>query len=427
MGRAALRSIKRIHDEFLRKRLTFFVLGASFVGHSLAILIVVYAWDGTIIPFRFEYIICLCVSFALELAGFCVRRVVTFRVVHAARFGVMTIAILLLRGESIVIPLLITVPFFAESVIYDANKIGIVANGMFLLILTGVFVDQIRSRGFASAVFVSGSYVVIAGSAAVFAALLVIYRERLVDAVGRIENLNSTVVNLSDANKAFQLYADNIESKTAEKERQRITRELHDTVGYALTNVIVMMNAAKVLVREDPDALNDLFDRIRGQSENALNETRQILYRLRNIHDSELRGLRAIAQLVHSFEGATGIRIELNIGNLPWALGRRLDSALYRLVQEGLTNSFRHGKATKVSINMWRSEEEIRVSIRDNGGGAGQGGHVVAGIGLSGMQERFASLGGTILPHNVSDGFELKATIPYRMGRLVETSKSTDS
>ena len=99
-----------------------------------------------------------------------------------------------------------------------------------------------------------------------------------------------------------------------------------------------------------------------------------------------------------------------------------MDSVLLRFVQEGLANSFRHGKASKVNISMWRTADEIRVSIRDNGDGVQDIEQIEEGIGLSGMRERFGLLGGGILFHNVADGFELTAIIPYTVGELGGTN-----
>jgi signal transduction histidine kinase len=106
------------------------------------------------------------------------------------------------------------------------------------------------------------------------------------------------------------------------------------------------------------------------------------------------------------------------LGNLPWSYGRKLDGVLFRIVQEGLTNAFRHGKATRVRINLWQTEGEILLSILDNGRGIVPGTDVTDGIGLAGMRERLSEYGGEIRLGPVEDGFELAATIPYGMGGI---------
>ena len=165
----------------------------------------------------------------------------------------------------------------------------------------------------------------------------------------------------------------------------------------------------------------------RAQSEDALNETRQTLYRLRSVRSDRPRGMRAIVQLVQSFKSATGIEVEFhNMGNIPPSLGPGLDSVLFRFVQEGLTNAFHHGKASAVWVNLWRTEDEIRASVCDDGDGLESGGTVVEGIGITGMRERIAEFGGTISATNRSDGFELRATIPFRVGEMMHEDQSPD-
>ena len=176
-------------------------------------------------------------------------------------------------------------------------------------------------------------------------------------------------------------------------ERSRITRELHDIVGYALTNIIVMIDAAKARAREEPESLDSLLDDARAQSERALNDTRQILHLLRSVEQFERKGIGAIFQLTRAFQDAMRLSVELHVGNLPPTLGPRIDSVL-----------FRHGNASRVRITMWQAAEEIRVGVWDNGNGLPADETVQDGIGMSGMRERFAELGGTIRARRATCG-----------------------
>ena len=248
----------------------------------------------------------------------------------------------------------------------------------------------------------------------------------MVELTARVRSLDSTIGRLARANREFQAYAGTVKSESAAEERSRITRELHDTVGYALTNVIVMMDAVKARACEEPESLDSLLDDVRAQSELALNDTRQILHLLRSVEQFERKGIDAIFQLTRAFEEAMGLSVELHVGNLPPTLGPRIDSVLFRLVQEGLTNAFRHGNASRVRITMWQADAEIRVAVWDNGSGLPADGTVQDGIGMSGMRERFAELGGTITARNVADGFQLAGTIPYAMGDIIGSDQGSD-
>jgi signal transduction histidine kinase len=169
------------------------------------------------------------------------------------------------------------------------------------------------------------------------------------------------------------------------------------------------MSAAKALVRDEPDAAVELLDNTRRLSQDCLQETRGILYRLRSLKGGQDVGVRALGRLVSSFSRATGISAEFHHGNVPWTFGERVDAVIYRLVQEGLTNAFRHGKADRIRVMLWLAGGELRLSVWDNGRGAQT---IDQGIGLSGMRERLESLGGRLNPHNTVDGFELSVVIP---------------
>jgi signal transduction histidine kinase len=102
----------------------------------------------------------------------------------------------------------------------------------------------------------------------------------------------------------------------------------------------------------------------------------------------------------------------LSLGNLPNSLDHELSLALYRTVQEALTNAVRHGKASRVRVIFWVEGEELRLTITDNGKGAFE---VVKGIGLAGMEERLGALGGSVQVGQAPEGgFSLTAQVPLK-------------
>jgi signal transduction histidine kinase len=242
--------------------------------------------------------------------------------------------------------------------------------------------------------------------------LSIYYREQLVDKERLIRRLDITVMNLTKANAGFQQYASIAEIKAYTDERNRITRELHDELGYTLTNLIMMMEAGAVFLKnEDRNELNNLFTEARFLAENALEETRKTLHFLRQEEKPTAHGPGAIQELVDVFAESTQIEVNVHYGNLSWSFGERIDSAIRRFIQEGMTNAFRHGKATKITIYFWQTEKAIEISIRDNGAGAVE---IKEGIGMIGMKERMEKLSGSVLAYNVVDGFELFASIPFK-------------
>jgi signal transduction histidine kinase len=221
--------------------------------------------------------------------------------------------------------------------------------------------------------------------------------------------LEITVSRLITANKGFQDYAQ-VAGKAAEREeRMRISRDIHDTVGYTLTNLIVMMESATDFSRIDPGKAERLLEQARDLAVKGLEDTRTSLRLLRSVDANRPGGLRMVQELVDTFSGATAIDISIEYGNMPWSLGEEVDAAIYHVTQESLINAFRHGRATQIRIMFWLSEQSVQISISDNGRGAKA---IKEGIGFQGMQERVGKLGGSFKAGNEADGFSVLAVIP---------------
>ncbi|MDP3177504.1 MAG: histidine kinase, partial [Spirochaetaceae bacterium] len=203
-------------------------------------------------------------------------------------------------------------------------------------------------------------------------------RDELAEAI-RVQEAN--LDTLSELNLNLQGYARVVDEESAERERNRISREMHDISGYIFTNLIALMDAAGSIPRGDQSGLTDILVTARSQAQEGLRETRNALRKLRAEKPEAVDGARAIFKIVSIFRKIAGIEVELNLGNLPRYLSRDLNLALYRTVQEALTNSVRHGKATRVRINFWVQGMELLLTITDNGKGAFD---VVKGIGIAG-------------------------------------------
>ena len=226
----------------------------------------------------------------------------------------------------------------------------------------------------------------------------------------RNRQLEIAVQQLASANLGFQDYAHATEERSRISERQIITREIHDIVGYTLTNITMMMEDAIDSTRQND--CNDILPLIvnsRDQARNGHEEIRQALRRLRFIEAGEVKGLNAIHRLVRTFESATGVRIDVEYTNAPPDFPGETELCLYRLIQEGMTNSFRHGHASRIRIVLSEVDGSILLIISDNGGGTHE---IVEGLGISGMKERVGKLGGEIEFKSSKGGFELIARIP---------------
>ena len=224
-----------------------------------------------------------------------------------------------------------------------------------------------------------------------------------------VEAMNFSINNLLNANVDFQNYAIEVGERSTIEERKRLSRDIHDIVGYTLINLKMMLESAIDIAGGENRQLSDLLARARDQAQSSLGETRMALQAFRDIEKSNLGGVSGIHKIVTLFSRATGIAVEVNYGNMPWGIDEELGVALRRIVQESMTNSFRHGRATRIQIGFWIAHDRLLVKVDDNGQGAAE---IKPGIGLLGMQERVARFGGT-LDFNSSDyGFSIRAEIP---------------
>jgi signal transduction histidine kinase len=231
----------------------------------------------------------------------------------------------------------------------------------------------------------------------------------LLTANRKTSHLNSVISQLSDANLDFQRYVHSVEYSAVRSERRRISSEIHDTVGYSLTNILMTLEAVTDLIGKDIGRARDALDRSITEAQTCLEETRRSMQELRSKELKEAVGLQAIAHLARSFSEATGMKVQIEYGNAPNSFGRGLDLILFRIIQEGLTNSFRHGQADMVRITLWIEKGYLFLTILDNGQSTSK---IVEGIGISGMRERVEQIGGTISFHNYTDGFKVRTVLP---------------
>lgn len=236
------------------------------------------------------------------------------------------------------------------------------------------------------------------------------YRERLIDSQEQSSRLDKVVGQISTANQEYQNNLIEVEASSAEDERKRITRDIHDVVGYTLTNNIMLMEAAIDLTRVDPIRVSRVLQTARDNAEEGLRRIRKTLYDLRTRTESAPSGVSAVVKMTETFEAATHIRVVTSLSNTPLRLPTSLDVVIYHLVQEALVNAFRHGQTTRIDVLLGVHDGLLDVVVRDDGGGAPD---VSEGIGLSGMAERVHRLSGHLECCNVAGGFMVHATLPY--------------
>ncbi len=203
-------------------------------------------------------------------------------------------------------------------------------------------------------------------------------------------------------------------------ERTRIARELHDVIAHAVSVIIVQADGAKFALRRDPDTAEQALSTIAGTGREALRELRRTVALLRTEHAPEQlpqHGTAGLAKVVEMMRNA-GLVVELELTGELDDVAPEVSLGVHRIVQESLTNTFRHaGSDPKAWVKVRRREEDVLIEVVDSGPpGAELGprsGITGSGLGLVGMRERVAVLGGTMeAGRRPEGGWRVCATIP---------------
>ncbi|WP_375388823.1 sensor histidine kinase [uncultured Amnibacterium sp.] len=205
-----------------------------------------------------------------------------------------------------------------------------------------------------------------------------------------------------------------------EEERLRIARELHDVLAHSLSSITVQAGVGLHLAGDRPEAATEALETIRHASREALDEVRGVLGVLRGDDPAPLTPgpeLDALLPLVEDTR-RTGARVLLD-DRLQPRPSRPVQLAVYRVVQEALTNARRHAPGAAVVIELAREPGVVVATVRDRSPGA-RVAAPVEGNGITGMRERAAALGGSLrlVPHD--DGLEVELRVPSRTAEEAE-------
>jgi signal transduction histidine kinase len=249
---------------------------------------------------------------------------------------------------------------------------------------------------------------------AVILSLAIVRQER---ARQRIQTLYD---QLRVAHNELQALHHEVRSAAVAEERNRLAREIHDSLAHYLTVANVQLEAAEKLGVERAQAALEHVRRARRLTLECLQDVRRSVAALRAATLEELALEPSLQRLVSDFAESTGLHVKLEL-EVPenTSLAPELAQALYRAVQEGLTNVHRHAQATEVTIRLVRSSGSVVLEIQDNGVGSTirTNGHSSesSGYGLIGLRERVALLDGQLTFGQQSNGGScLRISLPLR-------------
>jgi len=213
--------------------------------------------------------------------------------------------------------------------------------------------------------------------------------------------------------------------RAMEEERKRIARELHDETSQSLTTMMVNLD---VVEKQLPDPGDELANRVRLTKEIArrtLDETRRLMFDLRPSVLDDLGLVPALRWFVNQRVQPLGLKVDFTATGLNERLVDDLETALFRIMQEAITNAVKHAKAKAVQVTLTREPGQILGVVQDDGVGF----HPVQvvskddrerGLGLFGMQERAALVGGSVqIDSAPGRGTTVRVTVPDRVrGRV---------
>ncbi|MDI5962379.1 sensor histidine kinase [Streptantibioticus silvisoli] len=197
----------------------------------------------------------------------------------------------------------------------------------------------------------------------------------------------------------------------ATEERNRIAREMHDVLAHSLAGLSVHLQAIRAIARREnsPASLTGPLDRAAGLARDGVQEARAAVDALRLPH---LRGVDDLKALVGGFPGDA----DLQVTGHPGRLGPEAGHAVYRAVQEAMTNATRYATGSAIEVRVAWEERALRVAVRDHGLPAGHrpSGVMGSGTGLRSMSERIEAVGGTVDagPDPSGNGWRIEVRVP---------------
>ncbi|NUP52751.1 MAG: sensor histidine kinase [Catenulispora sp.] len=223
-------------------------------------------------------------------------------------------------------------------------------------------------------------------------------------------------VRLEDRAERLERERDAQAQIAAASERARIARELHDVVAHNVSVMVVQADGATYALDQDPEAARKALLAISQTGRTALTEMRRMLGVLRSADDAGTYapqpGIEQLGDLLEQVR-STGLPVTLTVEGVPWEMPTGLALAVYRIVQESLTNTRKHGgPEVRASVGLVYTDDSLLLRIVDNGRGASAPTDGL-GHGLVGMRERVSVFGGTLVagPH-VSGGYAVEAILP---------------
>lgn len=209
-------------------------------------------------------------------------------------------------------------------------------------------------------------------------------------------------------NKKMQKYVIVTEKFGEKNERKRLARELHDTIGHALAGMAVGVDACITMIDKNPQLAKAQLKIISKAIRKGMKDVRNSLNKMRPDFLQQYRLKEAIEKMKEEISDVTDLKINLNYQIDEIGFETKIEDILFRVIQESITNSIRHGLATVVDIDIYKENNLLCLKIKDNGKGCKA---INYGFGLKQMVERVSQIRGDINFYS-ENGFTTEIKIP---------------
>ena len=202
------------------------------------------------------------------------------------------------------------------------------------------------------------------------------------------------------------------------EERNRMAREIHDTLAQGFTGIILQLEAAEQALEADANQAQEHINRARQLARESLNEARRSVWALRPQQLEQLSLTAALHRQLESLAQDTGISADFDTNGNESTLTAEIENALLRICQEALANVRKHARATSVRVNLAFQKKVVKLTIDDNGIGFDPSARLENRFGLISMRERTRLLGGSMeIRSEKGKGTRLEIELPLNMGK----------
>lgn len=214
----------------------------------------------------------------------------------------------------------------------------------------------------------------------------------------------------SKVNDELKTYSALSEKMAEDKERKRISREIHDTLGHALTGISAGIDACIALIDIDPQKSKEQLLVISNVVRESIKDVRRSLYKLRPGALDQRTLKDGLIKMIEKFQSVSHLNVDLYYEWENVDFENTKEDIIFRIIQETMANALRHGHASHIEIHLFDEEEKYMIIMQDNGSGCKE---IHYGYGLKQMHERVAILNGTIYFYS-EEGF--RTVIPILLG-----------